>query len=190
MVKKSCFTILLRTFFKKKDKNKVFFEGSSFSLLFYSLPFKKSIFANKHLFYQIYRWVSLSLLQKLFRILTMNFSRFFVFFLTQVFLILFSSLFFVFVHHVSLSPLFFISFSFDLFIFLISLLLELSFFEQQFPLPFVKKTLQLFLYFMHALPLYDHLLIDLFICCLFFSLRFLPFLSHLFPFSFFCFLSP
>ena len=47
---------------KKTDKNSFFFsEVSSFSLFFYSLPFKKSIFANKHMFYQFYRFVSLSL---------------------------------------------------------------------------------------------------------------------------------
>ena len=78
--------------FQKKDKNSFFF-GRTFLFFFSILFHSRSIFANKHLFYQIYRWVSLSLLQKLFRILKMNFSRFFVIFLTQVFLILFSSLF-------------------------------------------------------------------------------------------------
>ena len=76
----------------------------------------------------------------------------------------------VFVHHVSLSPHFFISFFVWSFIFLIS-----SFFEQQFHLPCVsRKTLQFILiFYTHAFPLYVPLLIDLFICCLFFSSFFL-----------------
>ena len=90
----------------------------------------------------------------------------------------------VFVHHVSLPPHFFISFFVWSFLFLIS-----SFFEQQFHPPCVsKKTLQFIPFLMHALPLYFPLLIDLFICCLFFSLRVFSFLTHVFPFSF-CLLS-
>ena len=47
--KNLCFTILLRTIFPKKwQKHSFFFsEGSSFSLFFYSLPLKKSIFCKQ-----------------------------------------------------------------------------------------------------------------------------------------------
>ena len=82
---------------------------------------------------------------------------------------------------------FFISFPVWPSIFLISLLLELGFFEQQFHF-WKKKTLQFIFFYTHAFPLYVLLLMHLFICCLFFSLRFFSFLIHLFPFSFFCFL--
>ena len=51
-------------FQKKKTKIKFFFGRIFLFSFFYSLPFKKSIFANKHLFYQFYRLVSLSLSQK------------------------------------------------------------------------------------------------------------------------------
>ena len=80
--------------------------------------------------------------------------------------------------------LFFISFYVWSVIFLVS-----RFFEQQFHLPFVsKKNSSTYPFFMHALPLYVPLLIDLFICCLFFSLRVFPFLTHVcFPFPSFVF---
>ena len=101
----------------------------------------------------------------------MNFSRFFVIFLTQVF----SSFFRHFFCFCS-SRFAFTSF----FHFLLCLIFDFlhlpsswtQFFWTAISPSFCKKTLQLFLYFMHALPLYDHLLKDLFICCLFFSLRF------------------
>ena len=72
---------------------------------------------------------------------------------------------------------FFIPFIVWPFIFLISFFLNsfffsftfFDFFEQQVPFLFAAKTLQLFTFCMHALPLYVLLLfIDLFICCLFF----------------------
>ena len=82
---------------------------------------------------------------------------------------------------------FFISFSVDLFIFLISFFLNSVFLNSNFTF---EKTLQFIFFYTHAFPLYVLLLIHLFICCLFFSLRFFSFLKHLFPFSFFCFLCP
>ena len=81
---------------------------------------------------------------------------------------------FVFFFLTSFSSVLF-SFPFCLtFYFIDPLLLELVFFffEQQFP--FCKKNLFYFFY-THAFPLYVLLLIHLFICCLFFSLRFLSF---------------
>ena len=83
-----------------------------------------------------------------------------------------------------------------IFYFLDLLLLELCFFtftffsylNNNFPCVSKKKTLQFITVYMHAFPLYVLLLIHLFICCLFFSLRVFSFLIHLFPFSFFCFL--
>ena len=104
------------------------------------------------------------------------FRQFFVFFFTHVSSVLFSSLF-VFVHDVSLSPHFFISFFVWPFIFLITIFLNTI------SPSFVSQNIQLIPFWMHALPLHVLLLMDLFICCLFFSLRFFSFLTHLFPFS-------
>ena len=63
--KKTC--VLLFFFAQSSKKKKLtktvfsFRKYLPFLFFFYSLPFKKSIFANKHMFYQFYRFVSLSL---------------------------------------------------------------------------------------------------------------------------------
>ena len=109
----------------------------------------------------------------------MNLFRFFVFlFLTSFSSVLFFSLHTCFCSSRFAFTSFFIRFFVWPFIFLISFFLNsfcfaslsLTFFEQQVPFLFASKTLQLFTFCMHALPLYVLLLfIDLFICCLFFS---------------------
>ena len=91
------------------------------------------------------------------------------FFFTSFSSVPFFSSLLVFVYHVSYSPLFFIPSFVWPFYFLDLLLLELIFLWTTISLLYQKKTLQLFTFYMHALPLYVLLLfIDLFICCLFF----------------------
>ena len=154
-------------------------------LFFDSLPLKKSIFANKHLFYQFHRFVSLSLLKN-----SSIFSKWISFdFLCFSFLQVFLPSFF---HHFLFL---FITFRFHLFFhFLLCLIFDFlhlpSSWTQFFwtAISLLKKNSSTYPFFMHALPLYDHLLIDLFICCLFFSLRVFPFLTHVcFPFPSFVF---
>ena len=138
MVKKSCFTILLRTFFKKK-KTKIKFFLKDLPFLFCSILFhsRKAFLRTNTCFIRFiaeylslsyknssvfWKWISLDFLW-------FSWLKFFhPFFVTFCF----CSSRFAFTS-------FFISFYVWSLIFFISLLLELSFFEQQFPLPFVKK---------------------------------------------------
>ena len=155
--------------FQKKNQTKTKFlisETSSSFSFFYSLPFAKSIYANKTpvLLVLSLNFFSLKNSSVFLKWISLETKHVFVFFfLTSFSSVLFSSLL-VFVHHVSHSPPF--SFPFRLtFYFLDLLLLELSFFEQ---FPFcIKKTYQFIVFYTHALPLYVLLLMDLFICCLF-----------------------
>ena len=144
-----------------------------FSILFHS---RKAFLRTNTCFISFFRFVSLSL-KKLFRIFKMKLSEFLCFSFTQVFLNLFSSLFFLFITF-PFSPFFHFLLCL-IFYFLVLLLLELCFFPFTFfifwrtiSLVYQKNTLQLITFHMHAFPLYVLLLIHLFICCLFFSLRF------------------
>ena len=148
-----------------------FIEGSSFFLDFFEelvlSPFYPSFFFSKTLPYK----------KKL------NLLRFFVFLSYKLFFDPFFSTPF-FVHHVSHSPLFSFPFLFDLFFswspsswthWSLPSLSSVFFFEQQFPFPFVSKDSSTF-HFLHACVTSLKvllLLIDLFICCLFFSSSFL-----------------
>ena len=111
-----------------------------------------------------------------------EFLSIFLFFFTQIFLILFRHFLFLFItfrFHLFSSFPFMLIFSF----------LDLQFFWTTISPSccIKKKTLQLIPFHMHALPLYVLLLIHLFICCLFFSLRVFSFLTHLFAFPCFVF---
>ena len=147
-------------FLQKKNLTKtVFFfsGGSSFSHFFYSLPFAKSIVANKYLLNYLFFSFDLSYEKNssvFWKWISLLYSRFSH---------LFSSLF-VFVHHVSLSPFFSFPFMFDL----------ISSFGQHFHLPFVSKKL-------FNLSLFHACVTSV---CLFFLFVFSRFSHICFPFPF------
>ena len=162
---------------KKLTKTKFFSFRKNlpfFSILFHS---RKNFCEQTPVLSVLSLCISLSLFKKLFRIFKMNLFRFFCVFLSYKF---FFRPFFItscFCSSRFAFTSFFISFSFDLFFFFISFFLNSFFFttftffnlfEQQVTFLFVSKTLQLFTFYMHALPLFVLLFIDLFICCLFF----------------------
>ena len=125
--------------------------------------------------------------QELFRVQKMNLFRFcFVFFfLTNFSSVLFSSRL-VFVHHVSLSPLF------HFLLCLIFDFLDLFFSWTRFfwtAISFWITKLFNLSFFTRMRSAICPLLIHLFICCLFFFSSFFSFLAHVFPFSF-CLLCP
>ena len=182
---KLCLIVLLRNFFFKKNLTKTSF--FLFGRIFVFSYFLFSSIQEKHFYEQntcFIRFIAeyLSLLQKLFRIFKMNLFRYFCDFLDSSFFILFRHFLFLFITfriHLLFHFLFYFLFVWP-FYFLDPLLL--GFFWTTISL-LNKKTLQ-FIFFLHAcVQLYVLLLIHLFICCLFFSLRFFSFLIHLFPFS-------
>ena len=160
---------------KKRQKHSFLFENiilfSPFSILFQT---RKNFFANKNLEnWSFLKRKTLPCFKKWISLETKHFEIFF----HQVFLPSFS-------HHFLFL---FISFRIHLlFHFLLCLtfhFLDYQFFSNTISPSCVSQNIQLIPFWMRALPLYVLLLMDLFICCLFFSLRFFSFLTHLFPFS-------
>ena len=141
-----------------------------FSILFHS---RKHFCERTPVLLVLSLCISLSLKKTLPYFQNESLSIFFVFFY-KFFFSAFSSLL-VFVHHVSHSPPFSFPFRLIFLFFLISFFLNSFFFtvtffnlfEQQVPFLFVSKSLQLFTFYMHTLPLCVLLFIHLFICCLF-----------------------
>ena len=161
--KQFCFTILLRTFFKKK-KLKFLLFGRIFLFIFLFSSVQEKHFCEQTPVLLVFIALYLSLsLKKLFRIFKMNLSF-------DLFCVLLSYKFFFrpfLITSCFCSSRFeftscFISFFVWPFIFLIAI-----FFDTISP-SFVSQNIQLIPFWMHALPLYVLLLMDLFICCLFF----------------------
>ena len=175
-----CWNILLRNFFLQKiwQKHSFFFSGGSSFFHFYSLPFRKSDFCEQTPVLLVLS-LCISLSKKNSSVILEFLSIFCVFLYSRFFI------------------LFFVTFCFCSFrshlIFSFPFVFDLSF--SWLPISFntispscVSQNSSIYL-FLHARSAICPLLIHLFICCIFYSLRFFSFLTHVFPFSF-CLLCP